>query len=116
MPGSDSDDAGGQRHIPEYGAENAQFVAEELGTQKFGDKVKSGGQQTGGDKAEQHRIDMHRTHSAEVNVFNIGHEVRRNQIGCGSQTESGCRGKPKCGCQHKCLGGPIACWHVLFFS
>ena len=76
-------------------------VAEEFGSQEPGDIVKSRSQQTRGDKSEENGVYMHGSHPAKVDVFNIGHEVRRNQVTCADHSKGGCPGKPKCGCQRK---------------
>jgi hypothetical protein len=113
MAGSDSDHAGGHRDIPEYGAEYAQFVAEELGAQKPGEIIKGRCQQSGCHKAEEHGIDMHGSYTAEMDIFDIGQKVRRNQVTGADHAKRSCGGKPQCGCQRKRFGSRVARWHIF---
>jgi len=104
MPQRYSDHTGRYGDIPEDGGYDAQLVTIELGTQHTGYIIESHCQKAGGHKSKQHGIDVHGPHPSEVDVFDVGHEIRCHQVPCGNKPEGGCHGKPGGGRQGKGFG------------
>jgi hypothetical protein len=77
-----SDNASKDKDIPEHTRDNTESFTIKLSSQQPGKEVERRCQESGRDKAKEIDVHVDRTNPAKMYPFNIGHEIRSNEVSC----------------------------------